>query len=250
MARRNQPPKPNAALADRLGAELTQRNIGVRRLAQRVQDCVGKDARGAKYAGVRALVAGEILRPRKEILVAIAEILQVRFGWLATGEGPRTEAEEAAAAHVAAQQQSARAPKGSVDSETGHYWLAEAILTERIPALEHVPAFIRSSLLELWGRALTAKHIRENRDFPTWPPAEAATREAAELLANTLIAPLALVNNDMGRLDRAHAPAYIMGMTQALLALLRDPQPGDFLDWSSADSRPPEQREGAPETEG
>jgi transcriptional regulator with XRE-family HTH domain len=65
----------------------------VRGLASRVEDQHG-DVRGASYGGVRQYHAGAIGTPRLELLQAIADVLDVRWEWLAYGEGEMTEEEE------------------------------------------------------------------------------------------------------------------------------------------------------------
>lgn len=65
----------------------------VRGLASRVEHQHG-DVRGASYGGVRQYHAGAIGTPRLELLQAIADVLGVRWEWLAYGEGEMTEEEE------------------------------------------------------------------------------------------------------------------------------------------------------------
>ena len=76
----------------RRAMELGPRPISsVRALAQRVEDS-HKGLRGATYGGVRQYHAGDITNPRLELLKAIADVLAVRWQWLAYGDGAMTEA--------------------------------------------------------------------------------------------------------------------------------------------------------------
>jgi hypothetical protein len=53
------------------------------------------DLRGATYSGVRQYAEGNIkVRPRVDLLRAIAEVLQVRWQWLAYGNGEMTASRE------------------------------------------------------------------------------------------------------------------------------------------------------------
>lgn len=71
------------------------RPIGsVRGLHRRVEDHQAyKDLRGTSYGGIRQYVAGNIARPRTELLRALADVLGVTYDWLAYGDGAMTEEE-------------------------------------------------------------------------------------------------------------------------------------------------------------
>lgn len=81
--------------AERLRRALEKgpRPMSVRTLGEvEIQREPYRHIRGATYAGVRQYVEGKVRNPRIELLKAFAEILGVRFEWLAYGEGPMTEA--------------------------------------------------------------------------------------------------------------------------------------------------------------
>ena len=67
----------------------------VRGLARRIrQRKAYRTLRGASDGGIRQYVEGSVTSPRIELLRAIADVLGVRWEWLASAQGAMTEVEE------------------------------------------------------------------------------------------------------------------------------------------------------------
>ena len=80
--------------AGRLKQALATRDTSVRSFADELSERY-PDLRGASYGGVRQYVEGKVRNPRIELLRAIADILIVRWEWLAYNSGEMTEDHEA-----------------------------------------------------------------------------------------------------------------------------------------------------------
>jgi transcriptional regulator with XRE-family HTH domain len=74
-----------------LALEVGPEAMSVRQLARTVAKR-HPDVPGRSYAGVRQYVEGNVRTPRIKLLQAMAEVLGVRYEWLAFNDGPMTEA--------------------------------------------------------------------------------------------------------------------------------------------------------------
>ena len=87
---------PEPTWITRLQAEFQDakryRHLTERGLAREVRKRVGK--KGASDSSIRDYLHGKIEKPRPEILMAIAEVLNVPSEWLITGEGDSSRPNE------------------------------------------------------------------------------------------------------------------------------------------------------------
>lgn len=154
----------NPELAKRLLRALKRKEMSARSLAERLQADLGKSTRGTSYAGVRALVAGEIRRPRLEVLRAAAGILDVRPEWLAAADGPMTDEEERARlAQEATAKEAPEAVKKAREAirppDPVLVWGPFCAEWKRIPGFELSMLF---HALEKWRGAKAAGWLRED----------------------------------------------------------------------------------------
>lgn len=89
------------SISERLKGLLLEQDWSTRHFQEEVRRKAGEGTRGVSYASVWEYVEGKTEPPLSFIRVA-SEVLGVREGWLATGEGPPTDA-SAAEAKVADQ---------------------------------------------------------------------------------------------------------------------------------------------------
>jgi len=196
------------------------------------------DVRGASYGGVRAYVEGRVRNPRLELLHALADVLAVRFEWLAYGDGEMTPADEKQ------RERSARRSVAAIARAEGtREWKAalsfvwdvrEALIPDSFPDLS--PAGYRvdaagagaaedaPAVLAAWARAHNASVI------PYWyaPDEEAARRHgiSAASLGRALRAPLDVLGIDPALLAEGRAlDDYITAMTPVFLTLAARQKP-------------------------
>jgi transcriptional regulator with XRE-family HTH domain len=84
-------------IADRITKVREANGIGVRRLTKLVSDHIvglGLDPYGTSYGTIRSYTTGAVLKPRRDVLDAIASVLGVRPDWLNTGKGYPTDHDE------------------------------------------------------------------------------------------------------------------------------------------------------------
>jgi hypothetical protein len=89
---------------------------GVRALANEIQAAT-QTARGSSYGALRALMEGEIINPRVDILEAAARVMGVRPEWLIWNQGEMTDERDSAAgaAQVSVEELRATLPHGVAD---------------------------------------------------------------------------------------------------------------------------------------
>jgi transcriptional regulator with XRE-family HTH domain len=79
----------------RIREEKDARGWSLARLHEEVIQRTGLGVRGTSTHGIRALTRGIIANPRREVLQAVADALDVRLEWLADGELPKRKESEA-----------------------------------------------------------------------------------------------------------------------------------------------------------
>lgn len=158
----------------RLGEALREgpKPMSVRGLGRDLSDAY-PDIRGASYGGVRQYAAGRVLNPRMELLRAIADVLAVRWEWLAFDDGEMTDALEKARTEVSQQSDAAMAWMAYMDQasrEQGAYQEDLADAEEHVhPVLETlgVPVTKTGQLFPSWSAPLARV---EHRFMPTRAP--------------------------------------------------------------------------------
>ena len=84
-------------IAGRLKEARDASGISVHRLSGLVREYIaeqGLDPYGTSYGTIRSYETGAVLKPRREVLGAIASVLGIRAEWLITGNGYRTDQDE------------------------------------------------------------------------------------------------------------------------------------------------------------
>jgi hypothetical protein len=84
-------------IAGRIVSEMNARGIGVRKLQEGVRAYFVEqklDPYGTSYGTIRSYSQGRVLKPRREVLEAIASALSVQAPWLISGDGYRTERDQ------------------------------------------------------------------------------------------------------------------------------------------------------------
>ena len=84
-------------IAGRIKEALDAAGVSVRGLPQLVRDhivALGRDPYGTSYGTIRNYTTGAVLKPRRDVLDAIATVLGVRPDWLITGKGYPTDHDE------------------------------------------------------------------------------------------------------------------------------------------------------------
>lgn len=207
---------------ERARPEFERTGLSMRQFAELVKERLPPRTRGASYPGIRALFDGEIVRPRPNIVEAIAAVLGVNPAWL-TGEGPRDVVQ--AMADADAEQATASAVEGanSEANERDAFREVGEVLAERIgePYLQ-LPGLFKSALLEVWLRVLYTYDPAGEYPFP--PPPEVVNLTATAF-ADALISPARLFTGGDGPpplLTRWNSTQYIMAAAQALLTVLPD----------------------------
>ena len=148
--------------------------IGVRKLQEGVRGYfVDKklDPYGTSYGTIRSYCRGEVLKPRREILEAIAFVLGVRPQWLIEKDGYRTERDQ-------------RAAEQSYDFvRVGDDWGLNPDLYHRIMQsllLPNMPKPVRSLFWETVGRLAHHPLVTSQED----------TYDAAQLIEHWVLSPV------------------------------------------------------------
>ena len=163
-------------IADRITKVRKANGIGIRRLTKLVRDHIvglGLDPYGTSYGTIRSYATGAVLKPRREVLDAIASVLGVRPDWLNTGKGyPKDHDEELAVAQ-------------SIEVEwIGDDWGLLAGLYHRIrqtTVLANMPPPVRSIFWETLNRL---------RDQPSVTSGEDALYGIAKQIDDWVLEPL------------------------------------------------------------
>ena len=134
-------------IAGRIKEALDAAGVSVRGLPELVRDhmvALGRDPYGTSYGTIRNYTTGAVLKPRRDVLDAIATVLGVRAEWLITGRGYRTDHDEE------------RAVAQSIEVEwLGDDWGLEAELYDRIRqncVLPNMPPPVRALFWEAHHR--------------------------------------------------------------------------------------------------
>ena len=84
-------PDLTGEIAERIRETLAGSGLSQRAFHQRVAESVGPEARGVSFGAIRHYLSGKLYSPRPEVLRAMADILGVRFEWLAIGRGGKRD---------------------------------------------------------------------------------------------------------------------------------------------------------------
>jgi len=161
--------------------------------------------RGTSYGGIRSYVEGRVHHPRIDLLRVIADVLGVRFEWLAYGVGAQTEQAEQvlhAADKVAAK---------AVEPEPQERALAAMI--EEWPALARARRREQAALLQAWAVYLAFD------PGPAYRSQETDALELARMIARAARAPLEDLGMDRGDLLPQEEITYLMGISGVLMTL-------------------------------
>jgi len=212
------------SISDRLKQLLLERSWSTRRFQEEVKGRAGEGTRGVSYASVWEYVEGKTDPPLSFLRVA-AEVLGVREGWLATGEGHPTDG-HAAEAHVAetvaadvAEDVLAEIRLGFAgeDSEEGNWLESNAIARA---ALVHAWRRRREGFRNRIGASVTESLDPSVAQAEGHPPAEVGlAREVGAALRATLDA----LNVDQTQVPSDAREDFVMGMVQAITALVHVP---------------------------
>jgi transcriptional regulator with XRE-family HTH domain len=186
----------NEALRRALALRRMSRNELHRRLREHCKRH-GISRRGTSYGSVQNYI-NDTAVPPLEVLLAAAEILNVRSEYLTQGTGEMTEDEQEVQDSLAA------APAG-VPPQTIR--LALRAMGEEWPEFENAPPSVQQTLVLAWAGALQRAHGESERV------------EAAHRIARAVRAPLQSFGIDRDQLQTADEVAYVLGMTAVLMHL-------------------------------
>jgi transcriptional regulator with XRE-family HTH domain len=176
-----------------------------------------KNIRGVSYGGVRQYVEGGIRNPRAELLRAIADVLGVRWQWLAHNEGFMTAA-----------QQQERASAVLRDPEQVRHTVSavNVAVFEQMPALRPVFVFGMDQLVLACVPEVanwigpTGLDLPGLEDAPDEQEGHRRHVEAARLLGRALAAPLETLQLDPAGWPQAVKAQYVAGLMASLMPLL------------------------------
>ena len=161
-------------IAGRIVNEMKASGIGVRKLQEGVRAYFVEkklDPYGTSYGTIRSYSQGAVLKPRREVLEAIAFVLGVRAQWLISKDGYRTEQDQ-------------RLAEGSYDFvRVGDDWGLNRDLYHRIMQnllLPNMPTVVRSLFWETVGRLGRHPMITDEED----------TYDAAQLIEHWILSPV------------------------------------------------------------
>jgi hypothetical protein len=209
---------------ERLQGAMRRRGMSVRRLHAEISGRY-PGLRGASYGGVRLYVSGDKFgraprRPREELLRAFADVLAVRFEWLAFGRGARTEAEQEGTDEAVTVLRLGQAPPGEQVAST----LAKALGRDPPPPGGPAPSWLPAALI-LWG------HRRARLPVLAMEAGEAAgeaSRRAAlgaatasREIGRALVAPLQELGIPARMLSEEDLSDYVLAMAGALAPIVR-----------------------------
>ena len=204
---------PEPTWITRLQAEFQDakryRHLTERGLAREVRKRVGK--KGASDSSIRDYLHGKIEKPRPEILMAIAEVLNVPSEWLITGEGDSSR------------------PNETVEALGQRYWMDDKSgwpldMVKRIEGasvLMSGPAMIQAALLDLLIRL--ADSPANGMDD------EEATLDMVHWITEVVLAPIeVLYPGQAWDQNRVPFRDYVMSVLHALALLVpRESGPED-----------------------
>jgi hypothetical protein len=205
----------------------------VRGLARRLRESY-EGLRGATYGGVRQYVEENVANPRMELLRSIADVLGVRWQWLAHDHGPMTE-EAAITENVTAAERAALDAEmlANVESQV------HAALVEELPRLASTLARTHSRIVGMMEQVVGAMafHVRHTDTFRrhALDGGQAATdrlsgleRELKEAavreIARALRGPADAFGVDLDGMSEDHFALYVDAMSPALSVLIMDPR--------------------------
>lgn len=203
----------SGSLAGRLAARLDEKGWGYEDFHRRVRDAAD-GARGSSYGSVWGYVNGKVSEPRPRIVQAMADVLGVRYEWLAAGDGPPTPEE---AARVDTPQRAA------VEAgERRLVRLLEAMETAR-DRLPDPPARVLARQDRVVERLVIDLLESDGRSFDSYAEGEVA--EATRLVTWLLTLPLVVLGGTEAVERRDRREAYTLSMVAALrLALTSGPE--------------------------
>lgn len=201
----------SAKLSRRLAGALQEKGWGYEDFHQRVRTAAD-GARGSSYGSVWSYVNGKVAEPRPRIVRAMADVLGVNYGWLATGDGPRTR--EELARRDSTPQAAAR--------DAGADRLAR-LLTAMEGARERLPdppARMLARQDRVVERLVIDLLESAGRTFESYAEGEVA--EATRLVTWLLTLPLVALGGSEALSRRDRREAYTLSMTAALRLALTD----------------------------
>lgn len=222
---------------EQLSIEIERAGMDVKQLQQGVRDRIGK-ARGTSYGSIWSYVNGQApLEPQREVVNALAEVLDVLPGWLLFGDPPRTEREAALLA-----ERQAREAEGEPGFERyRRIFQAMKEAEAEVPDLRMADFMGRDELLE----GLVFDLMRSGTPGAEYSPEEYA--EAFTLLAWLIFLP-ATALGVVDFLNEGRGREYFMAMATALSTAMPGPNQGYPLNtlralrarrrWAQGDTDP------------
>ena len=191
-------------IADRMASAMNARGIGARKLQEGVRAYFVEqklDPYGTSYGTIRSYSRGEVLKPRREVLEAIASELSVQAPWLISGDGYRTERDQKLA------------DEGYDIVFVGNDWGLVPDLYHRIMQsllLPKMPNPVRSLFWETVGRLAHHPMVTEQEEL----------YDAAQLIEHWVLSPVEKFR--LGHPDSAPTPqlmTYYVGALNGLSLL-------------------------------
>ncbi len=196
------------ALSQRLSRRLREKGWGYQEFHKKVRDAC-RGARGSSYGSVWSYVNGKVTEPRPTVVRAMADVLDLRYEWLVSGDGPETR--EHAARKAALQEE-----PGAEDQRH---------LERLMKAMERARARLPATHVGLLSRR---DHVLENlvidlltsqgRGLETYGEGEVA--EAVGLVAWLLGLPLVMLGQEALLKRPGGGERYVMAMATALRVAL------------------------------
>ncbi len=200
------------------------RPMSVRGLAKAVNEKY-PDLRGTSYGGIRQYAEGNVRSPRIDLLRAIADILVVRWEWLAFDEGGMTEELEGVRTYAATMTATATAIRVGGDSalklsdpglgQEDLVTILGPVLAAAVTTLDLTPSVAASpwteGLIEVWHRLARL--------------GEDGTETDAQCIADALRAPLDAFGVSPARMRKNKAlDGYVFAMIPVMLMMTGERQ--------------------------